>query len=178
MKKIVLTMSVALLLIGCGSDSDLSAFADEFNQNARKYDAIEIMEDEFGDMEYLKDSYEDWIDEDEEFAEVIKNSEESSITLFESKEYSIESLYDAKKHTGYSIRVNSDTDYINKDSKGYKAVLTIADTLGVNIKDLENGMQNAFNDNFYDYEDDEYEVKISVINIVTASLSITFEKKQ
>lgn len=170
---------IFLLFLTACSDDELDNFVNDFNQNARKYDAVEIKKDEFGEMEYTKDLYEEYLDIDEEVAETLKESKESSKALFESKEYKIDSLYDNKKHTGYYISVNSDTNSIDKTGKGYSAILTLADTLNVDINRLEREMQSAFNsDNLVDeYEDEEYNVRISVINVGSASISITFEKK-
>src|SRR5699024_1784220 len=126
--------------VACGNN-ELDAFTDEFNQNARKYDAIELVKDEFGEMEYAKDSYDKWKDEDEELAEALKESDESSRVLFESNEYKISSNYDKDKPTGYSIRVESDTNSIDKTGKGYNAILTLADTLDVDVNKLEKEMQ-------------------------------------
>lgn len=178
MKKIILLSITLIFITACGED-ELNDFVNDFNQNARKYDAVEIKKDEFGEMEYTRDLYDEWKDEDEELAKALKESEESSKVLFESKEYKIESLYDNKKHTGYYISVNSDTNSIDKTGKGYSAILTLADTLNVDINRLEREMQSAFNsDNLVDeYEDEEYNVRISVINIGSATISITFEKK-
>lgn len=178
MRRITLLFFTLVFLTAC-SDDELDDFVDDFNQNARKYDAVEIKKDEFSEMEYTKDLYEEDLGIDEEVAETLKESKESSKTLFESKEYKIDSLYDNKKHTGYYISVSSDTNSIDKTGKGYSAILTLADTLNIDINRLEREMQNAFNsDNLVDeYEDEEYNVRISVINVGSATISITFEKK-
>jgi hypothetical protein len=149
-------LMITLLLAGCGSD-ELDGFVEDFNQNARKYDATELIEDEFGEIE-------------EEDGEKRRN-------LFESKEYTIDALYEKNDVVGYYINVRSDTTSISKNGKGYNAVLTLADTLGLKISDLEKGMQKAFNEDFHDYEDGDYKIRISVINVTSASMSITVEKK-
>lgn len=157
MKKIMpLFMGLLLFLGACGS-SGLDSFVEEFNQSARKYDATELIESEFGEIE--------------------TEDEESWRNLFESKEYSIDALYDKKDVVGYNIRVKSDNESIDKAGKGYNAVLTLADTLGLKINDLEKGMQTAFNEDFHDYEDGDYKVSIYVINVVSATMSITIEEK-
>ncbi|GIN13203.1 hypothetical protein J26TS2_30700 [Shouchella clausii] len=161
MKRVLsLLLLSVFVLSGCGSvsgSSELSAFVDDFNQSARKYDATELIDSEFGEIE--TEDGESW-----------KN-------LFESNEYSIDALYDGSDVIGYYINVESDTTSIDKNGKGYNAVLTLADTLGLKTSDLEKGMQEAFNENFYDYEDGDYNVRISVINVVSASMSITIEEK-
>ncbi len=158
MKKVLILLIVAILLTSCGSEnSELSAFVEKFNQSARKYDAIELIENEFGKIE--------------------TEDGESWRNLFESKEYSIEIMCDKNNIAGYCIDVVSDKTSISKTGKGYSAVLTLADTLGLNIKELEKGMQAAFNENFYNYEDGSYEVRITVINITHAMMSITIEEK-
>lgn len=157
MKKfLLLFITMTILLVGCGS-KDLDDFVDKFNQNARKYDATELLKDEFGEIE----------EEDGDKWRV----------LFESKEYTLEALYDGNDISGYAINVRSDTDSISKSSKGYNAVLTLADTLGINIKDLEKGMQTAFNENFHSYYDGDYEVRIFVVSVVSTSMTISIEKK-
>lgn len=156
MKKGLFILLISILLVGCGIN-ELDAFVEDFNQSARKYDTTELMESEFGEIE--TEDGEDW-----------RN-------LFESKEYSIDVVYDKKNVVGYYINVKSDQTSIDKTSKGYNAVLTLADSLGLKVSDLEKGMQSAFNDNFYNYEDGDFEVRISVINITSASISIMIEKK-
>jgi len=157
LKKITpLLIGLVLLLVACGS-GELDSFVEDFNQSARKYDATKLKENEFGEVE--TEDGEDW-----------RN-------LFESKEYLINLMYDKKNIAGYYIKVESDETSIDKTGKGYNAVLTLADSLDLNISDLEKGMQAAFDDNFHDYEDGDYEVRISVINITSAWLSIMIEKK-
>lgn len=157
MKKYFLAIITILLVLTACNDNSLNSFVKDFNQSARKYDAIELVESEFGEIE--EEDGERWR------------------SLFKSKEYEIEAMYDGKKVSGYYINVNSDTNSILKDSKGYNAVLTLADALDLDIKDLEKGMQEAFNENFYDYEDEYHNIKIRVINITSASMSITIEDK-
>lgn len=176
MKKIFIMLFISFLLVGCGS-SDLSTFVESFNQSARKYDTTELIENEFGDMEKASDLYEEMKDIDEEIAETLKNSNEGWRELYNSKEYEIIALYDGKKLTGYSISVESDTNSIDKNGRGYNAILTLADALGLNISELEKGMQTAFNEDFHAYEDGDYEVSISVINIVSTSMTVTIENK-
>lgn len=157
MKKVMLLLvALSVILIGCGKN-ELNAFVDDFNQSARKYDATELKESEFGEIEKIDD--EEW-----------RN-------VFESKEYSIDVMEDKKKIVGYFINVKSDKTSIDKNGKGYNAILTLADTLDLNIRDLENGMQTAFNEKFHDYEDEDYEIGISVVNITSASMSIIIEEK-
>lgn len=158
MKKVITIILLStLILVACGSDG-LKSFVDEYNQSARKYDTTELAENEFGEME--SEDGESW-----------KN-------LFQSKEYSIDALYDNKNVVGYSINVKSDEESIKKDSKGYNAILTLADVLSLDLKKLEDGMQKGFNENFYNYDDGEYEVRIMVINITTASMTVSVEQKQ
>lgn len=176
MKKLVLFLLFSILLVGCGAN-ELNTFVEDYNQSARKYDTTELIENEFGDMEKASDLYEEMKDEDEEVAEIYKNSNEGWRNLYISKEYEIKALYDGDELTGYSINVDSETNSIDKTGKGYNAALTLADSLGLNTSDLEKGMQEAFNDDFYDYEDGDYEVRISVINVSSASMSITIENK-
>ncbi|MEK4150033.1 hypothetical protein NST02_23605 [Robertmurraya sp. FSL W8-0741] len=156
MKKIAFILLLSILLTGCGQN-ELDTFVDEFNQSARKYDTTELMENEFGKIE--SEDGEEW-----------RN-------LFESKEYLIRVYYENNSISGYHINVESDTTSIDKKGKGYNAVLTLADTLGLNISDLEKGMQEGFNKDFYEYEDGDYKVRIYVINIISASMGITIEKK-
>src|SRR5690625_6937425 len=71
LKKITpLLIGLVLLLVACGS-GELDNFVEDFNQSARKYDATELKENEFGEVE--TEDGEDW-----------RN-------LFESKEYLIRS---------------------------------------------------------------------------------------
>lgn len=157
MKKITLLLIGLVLFLGACGSGELDSFVEDFNQSARKYDATELVESEFGEME--------------------TEDEESWRNLFESKEYSIDALYDKKNVIGYYINVKSDTTSIDMTGKGYNAVLTLADSLGLKVSDLEKGMQTAFDDTFHDYEDGNYKVRMSVINVVSASMSITIEKK-
>lgn len=155
---LLILLVVVLLLTSCGSaNSGLNTFVEKFNQSARKYDTTELIEKEFGKIE--------------------TEDGESWRTLFESREYFIDIMYDKNDIAAYYIRVESDKTSIDKTSKGYNAVLTLADALGLDIKDLEKGMQAAFNENFYNYEDGSYEVRITVINITHAMMSITIEEK-
>lgn len=157
MKKFITIMLLStLVLVACGSDG-LKSFVDEYNQSARKYDTTELVESEFGKVE--------------------SEDGESWRSLFQSKEYSIEAIYDKKKVVGYSINVKSDEESIKKDSKGYNAILTLADVLSLDVKKLEGGMQKGFDENFYNYEDGEYDVWITVINIASASMTVSVEQK-
>lgn len=157
MKKYLLVIiTILLTLTACGKNS-LDSFVEDFNQSARKYDAIELVESEFGEIE-------------EEDGETWRS-------LFKSKEYEIEAIYDGKEISGYYINVKSDTNSISKEGNGYGAILTIADTLKLNISDLEKGMQKAFNENTHSYEDGEYDIRINVINIASATMFITIDKK-
>lgn len=159
MKKILITLLIlVLVLTGCGSkDNELNTFVDDFNQSARKYDTTELIENEFGEIE--TEDEEDWR------------------SLFESKEYSIDIMYDDNNIVGYYIKVESDQTSIDKTGKGYNAVLTLADALGLKTSELEKGMQTAFNDDFFSYEDGDYEIRVSVINIASATMSIMVEEK-
>lgn len=157
MKRLFLIIVTLLIFLSACGGNELTAFAEDFNQSARKYDTTELIEDEFGEIE--EEDGEKWRD------------------LFSSKEYSIEAIYDKDKISGYYINVKSDTKSIDKNGKGYNAILTLADALGLDINDLEKGMQEAFNENFHDYEDGPYTVRISVISISSTSMSITVENK-
>ncbi|MCF3942164.1 hypothetical protein [Oceanobacillus alkalisoli] len=158
MKKLIFVLLIPIFLIGCGVNAkELDSFAEDYNQSARKYDATELVPDEFGEIE--EEDGEKWRE------------------LFNSKEHTIEALYDGNNVKGYYINVKSDTNSIDKTGKGYNAVLTLADTLGLDIDKLEDGMQTAFNESFHDYEDGEHSIRISVINVTSASMSITVEKK-
>lgn len=155
---ILLLTITMLLLVACGNGSnELSKFVESFNQSARKYDTVELTKDEFGEV--VSENGEDW-----------RN-------LYESKEYSIDE-YTEDDLIGYYITVRSDSKSISKEGKGYNAVLTMADALDVDINELEKGMQAAFNEDFYSYEDGDYNVRISVINITNATINIMFEKNK
>lgn len=159
MKRVLILLILAVLLLtSCGSaNSELNTFVEKFNQSARKYDATELKGNEFGKIE--------------------TEDGESWRTLFESKEYSIEALYDKNNIVGYGIDVVSDETSISKTGRGYSAVLTLADTLGLDIKQLEKGIQTAFNETFHSYEDGGYKVSIFAVSITRATMSITAEKK-
>ncbi|MGY3718669.1 hypothetical protein ACWE42_24460 [Sutcliffiella cohnii] len=113
-----------------------------------------------------------------EFGKIETEDGEGWRNLFESKEYSIDAVYDKKDLVGYYINVKSDTNSISKSGKGYNAVLTLADALGLKVSDLEKGMQVAFNESFFVYEDGDYNVRISVINVTSSSMSIMIEKSK
>lgn len=156
MKKILFILLSSVLLVGCGKN-ELDTFTEDFNQSARKYDVTELMQNEYGEIE--TEDGEDW-----------RN-------LFNSKEYSIDVMHDKNNIVVYYINVKSDQTSIDKTGKGYNAALTLADSLGLDIGELEKGMQAAFNDDFYDYDEGDYNVRISVINIVSTSMSIMIEEK-
>lgn len=153
---LILSGILSLILVGCGNDS-LDTFVEDFNQSARKYDSTELIKNEFGEIE--------------------TEDGESWRNLFNSKEYSLDAYYEKNDAVGYYINVKSDQNSIDKKGKGYNAILTLADSLEVNISDLEKGMQKAFDENFYKYEDGDYNIRISVINITSATLAVTIEEK-
>jgi len=154
-KSLLFIVALFVLLTACGGRA-VSSFVEDFNQTARKYDAITLDSDEFGEIE----------DEDGEKWQ----------TLFSSKEYELDVMYEGNDIKAYFITVESDTKSINKDGNGYNAVLTLADTLGLNIKDLESGMQKSFDEEQYVYEDDNYEVRIFAIDVLRATMMITIEE--
>lgn len=157
MKKLIAAVLIVVFALSACGNGELQSFTSDYNQSARKYDATELVESEFGKME--TEDGESW-----------KN-------LFDSKEYTIDALYDKNKVVGYSINVRSDDTSIKKDGKGYNAVLTLADALDLDAKKLEDGMQKGFNDSFYDYNDGDYNIRIMVINITSASMTITIERE-
>lgn len=158
MKKLPLILIMALLLIlsACGTN-ELEDFKESFNQSARKYDATELKEDEFGEIE--EEEGEEWQ------------------ILFESNEYTIDIMYEKGNITHYLIHVSSNTDTIDKDSKGYRALLTLADSFDLDVEKIEMSLDLGVNQAHQIYDEGDYEVRTNALNITSASVSLTVVEK-
>lgn len=165
MRKITFLFSLimTLFLVGCSSSSGLSGFTKDFNENARKYNVLELVEKEFGEIE-----------DDENM---------SWQTLFDSQKYDIDAKYkDGKNITGYRITIKEIEKFIENDGEAYDATLNIVDILGLDLKKIDEEFQKVSTKDNEGYIDNGYKVGLfytglSDTKITDAEMYINIDKE-
>lgn len=154
MKKSIVTGLLTLLLIGCASPMD--DFVKNYNEKAKEYGISELSEAAFGEIER---------------AEELKWQ-----TLFESDDYQLDTLYDEDRVNGYFLKVYGDKPSIDENSQGYLAALSLASALDLDLSTFENGIEEALDEDFTNYDDQAYNVNISFIDLPDDALIVIVEK--
>lgn len=148
---------VSVLMVGCGSGVN-NDFVEEYNKNAKKYDAKKLNKDDFSKVE--------------------KEENMSWQTLFESQHFDLSArLKDDKSVSGYQLSIKDLQKFVSKEGMAYDAALTLSDTLGISIQKMNENIVELILDRDSEYKDGDYEIKIFSLDLNKTSATINIDKQ-
>lgn len=162
MKKVIMLVVLAFVLVACGKD-DLTNFTDEYNRVAEKKGIDQLSFNTFEEPESESDSDRAWQ------------------LLYENDRYIIEAKYeDGKNLSGYYLVIDENQPFYDEKGEGFEAALTIIEALGLNKAKFKAEFRKALKKTSHAYDDENYIVSITnpgVDGLTSVGLIINFDKK-